>query len=590
MPAPVVPDETDARDDDPPPPKLTRILALARPERRVLAVAFVFVIIGSAAGLAYPEALRRLIDQLDVESLPGLVGTVVAIVGVQSVSVALRIYLFGTAGERIVARLRSDLFGALVRQDVSFFDGRRTGEMLSRLMADTTAVQQAVTLEVAMVVRDVFMAFGALALMLTVSTPMTLAALAVVPPIALGAVWVGRKIERFSKLVQDALAGANTSAEEAIGGVRTVRSFAQEGHETERYSKAVWKTYGLSRARLGRVATFVGVSFFTSFAAIALVLWMGLQRMLEGTLTGGDLTAFVLWSVTAAFGISGLAERWTSFMSARGSTARVFALLDREPAIPVSGGLVPEACEGRVALRGVRFAYPSRADITVLDGVDLDLWPGRVVALVGPSGAGKSTVASLLLRFYDVEAGTITLDDHALTDLDPTWLRTVVGSVPQDPVLFSTSIRDNIRYGSAAATDAEVEAAARDAHVLEFTEGLPDGLDTQVGERGVQLSGGQKQRVAIARAILRNPAVLLLDEATSALDAESEALVKDALDRLMTKRASLVIAHRLSTVKDADEVVVLEAGRVAQRGTHDELLEKGGLYARLVRRQFESTS
>lgn len=580
--------DDEARDPDPPPPKLTRILALARPERGVLTLAAFFVLLGSAAGLAYPKILGEGIDRFAGDEAPGLAGFAIAIavITVQGGSIGLRYFLFATAGERIVARLRRDLFGSLLRQEIAFFDGRRTGEMLSRLMADTTSVQQAVTLEVSMLARDLLMAFGALALMANVSIALTLTTLGIVPPIAIGAVWVGRKVERYGKKVQDSLAAANTTAEEAIGGVRTVRSFAQEERETTQYGDAVWTTYELARTRTKYVAMFIAVSFIASFSAIVVVLGLGLEQVGDGTMTGGALSAYVLWGITAAFAIAGLAERFTTFAAARGAAARVFALLDREPTIPVAGGVAPDRCEGRVALRDIRFRYPSREDVVVLDGVDLDLSPGRVVALVGPSGSGKSTIAALLMRFYDAEKGSITLDDRDYTSLDPTWLRTVVGAVPQDPMLFSTSIRENIRYGRLDATDAEVASAAAAAHVSEFADGLPDRLDTQVGERGVQLSGGQKQRVAIARAILRNPRVLLLDEATSALDAESEALVKDALDGLMAERASLVIAHRLSTVRDADEVVVLEGGRVVQRGTHDELVASEGLYSRLVRRQF----
>ncbi len=583
-------------DDDAPRPRLPvrRLWALAREERRLLGLGTVFLVLGSLAGLAYPQAFRVIID--DLGEAAGGVGPsttlrddvllMVAIVGVQAASIGLRMYLFTVAGERIVARLRQRLYARVMEQEVAFFDSRRTGELVSRLASDTTVLQVSVTVNAAMALRNLVLLAGGLTLMFLTSVRLTLLMLALVPPIAIGAVLVGKRIERISRRSQDALASSGAVAEETIGGLRTVRAFTRELAEGRRFGDAVWESFELARLRVKGMATFVAVSYFASFAALGAILWRGLEQIAAGDLTGGELTQFILYGITVGFGMGGMGEIWAELMKARGASGRVFELLDREPAMPLTGGARPEHVSGRVELRGVRFAYPSRPDAPALRGVDLAVEPGEVVALVGPSGAGKSTIAALVPRFYDPQEGAVLLDDVDLRELDPSWLRARIGSVAQEPTLFSTTIAENIRYGREGATDAEVEAAARAANAHDFVVALPDGYDTQVGERGVQLSGGQKQRVAIARALLKDPAVLILDEATSALDAESEALVKEALDRLMERRTSLVIAHRLSTVRNAHRVVVLDDGRVVQSGAHDELAREDGLYRRLLEKQF----
>jgi ATP-binding cassette subfamily B protein len=411
--------------------------------------------------------------------------------------------------------------------------------------------------------------------------------LGVVPPVALGAVAYGRRVRKLAREAQDALARANEVAEETISGIRTVRAFAAERAEGSRYAKAVWDAFAVVWRRILTSAVFMSVSSFAAFSALALVLWYGGRLVERGEMTPGGLTSFLIYTLTVALSLGGISELWADLMRASGAAERVFELLDRQPTIPLSDGNKLGEVAGHVELREVHFAYPSRKDMPVLQNVSLELLPGDVVALVGPSGSGKSTIAALLLRLYDPGRGRVTLDGHDLRELSPEWLRQRVGVVAQEPLLFSCSVAENIRYGRTNASEEEVIAAAKMANAHEFITKFPEGYETLVGERGVKLSGGQKQRVAIARAVLKNPRILVLDEATSALDAESEHLVKEALERLMKGRTTLIIAHRLSTVIGADRVVVLQDGVMVQSGDHASLMQEGGLYRRLVERQLE---
>jgi len=568
---------------------LKRIGDLARPELRRLVLGTIALTISAAMSLSYPWFVKKIIDGVLAgqgrQALNGVVFSLLGLFAIGSLMTGLRSWFFTVAGERIVADLRRRLYAAILAQEIAFFDERRTGELTNRLASDATVLQNTVTVNVSMALRYAVTGVGAVAILFWTSWKLTLVMLSIVPLVVVGARLYGRVLRRISKAYQDALARATTVAEETIGGIRTVRAFAREEVEVGRYGGAVEDSFMLARGRAKVAAIFQGVAGFASYAAIAAVLWYGGLLLTRGDMSMGELTSFLLYTFALAFAMGALSGLWEDFSKAAGASERVFELLDRTPT--VGGGQARLATvEGRVRLEAVRFAYPSRPDRVVLDGVELDLRPGTVTAVVGPSGAGKSTIAALLSRLYDPQAGRILLDDTDLRELDPDWLREQVGVVRQEPVLFATTILDNIRYGRPTASAQEVEAAARAANAHDFILGFTEGYQTLVGERGVRLSGGQKQRVAVARALLKDPRILILDEATSALDAESEHLVQEALERLMAGRTTVVIAHRLSTVKAADRIVVLDGGIILQEGTHTELIERGGLYRRLVERQF----
>jgi ATP-binding cassette subfamily B protein len=551
--------------------------------------ASLLLLLGSAAALVYPQGIRVIVDGAVGSRDPSAVRTaallMVALAFAQGFAVAGRSYLFAVAGERGVKRVRESLFRSLVSQEIAFFDGQRTGELTSRLSSDTASLQSLLSSQLSMALRNGVQVIGGLALLVFTSPRLTTVMLLVVPAVAIGAVVYGRRIKALSKRYQDALADAGHAAEESLSAIRTVRAFAAEEAEAVRYGAEVERAFGLARTRVAAAAVFMGAASAGVYVAIAVVLGYGGLLVAGGTLTAGALTAFLVYTLLIAMGLGTLADIWAEAMRGLGAAERVFELTDRVSAMPTTGGRRLPRVEGRVAFEEVAFSYPQRPEVQVLHGIGLAVRPGEVVALVGPSGAGKTTIGALLIRLYDPTAGRVTLDGVDLRELDPSWLRRLVGVVSQEPVLFSTTIAENVRYGRPEATDAEVRDAVRAANAEGFVSGFPEGLLTRVGERGQQLSGGQKQRIAIARALLKDPRILLLDEATSALDAESEALVQEALARLMRGRTAIVIAHRLSTVVGADRVVVIEGGRVAEEGPHGALLGKRGVYARLVERQ-----
>jgi ATP-binding cassette subfamily B protein len=567
-----------------------RLLGLARDEWRRLLIGTFFLALGSGAGLLYPQGIRVIIDDALTAGDPSIVDkaalVLLAVFVVQAIAVALRSILFTVAGERIVTRLRTTLYRAIMRQEIAFFDQSRTGELLNRLSSDTQVLQNTVSVNVSMALRNVASGIGGVAFLFWTSVELTGLMLLVVPPVAIGAVLYGRKVRKISRNVQDALAVASEVAEETIAGIRTVRTFTAEEAEAARYDAAVETSFELAKDRAYLVGRFMGATSFAAYVAAAAVLWWGGHLVIDGAMSVGELSAFLLYTIIVAASLGTLSSLWADLMKASGSAERIYEIIDRQPTMPASGGARLDDVKGALALEDVRFHYPTRPDVTVLSDVSLLVPAGQIVALVGPSGSGKTTIASLVSRLYDPPEGRVTLDGHDLRDLDPQWVRDQIGVVSQEPILFSASVADNIRYARPNATDAQVEAAARAANAHDFVLGFPDGYATHVGERGVQLSGGQKQRVAIARAVLKDPAILLLDEATSALDAESEHLVKEALDRLMHGRTTLIIAHRLSTVRDADRVVVLDHGHIVQSGAHATLLEEeDGLYHRLLARQ-----
>ncbi len=546
--------------------------------------------IAGSLGLVYPQAVGWLIDEIvkgdGGAGINNMAALLVVLFLVQSVFAMLRAWLFTVAGERVVADLRADLYEAIITQDIGFFDTSRTGELTNRLASDTTVLQNAVTVNVSMVMRFTMSTLGGGALMFYMSPVLTAVAVTVVPVVAIGASLYGRWMRRLSKAVQDALAASTEVAEETFQSVRTVRSFAREQQETERYKVAVEASFKLASQRALAYGAFQGAIGFAGYTSLALVVWWGGGLVAQDLMTVGELTSFLFYTMLVAMSMGALSGLYGDFMKASGASERVFQLIDRKPMIETGSGALVDKVEGHLVFDKVHFVYPARPDSPVLKGLSLDVKAGEAVALVGHSGSGKSTIAALAGRFYDPQRGAVSIDGHDLTGLDARSLREHIGLVAQEPVLFASSIAENIRYGRPDASVDEVRAAAEAANALAFIDDFPDGFLTQVGERGVRLSGGQKQRIAIARAVLKDPAILILDEATSALDAESEHLVQEALDRLMEGRTTLVIAHRLSTVRDADRVAVLDGGIVAELGTHDALLAKGGLYRKLVERQF----
>eukprot|EP00741_Cyanophora_paradoxa_P017211 tig00020961_g16623.t1 len=567
--------------------EMMRLWNLARPEAPILLTAIACLGVASATSLAFPKIMGSMMDVASrgaagVEELQSSATLLAALFGVGAVASSARSVLLYLTTERIALRLRQQMFASVIEQDLAFFDEARTGEIINRLGSDVKIVAKCISENASSAARSVLALAVSLVLLLSISPKLTVISVSVLLPMAALAAVYGRYIKLLSKSLQGALAEATSVAEERLGSVRLVRYFAREPLEKERYWQKALEVFRTGRE--GAIANGLYTGFATSVANLSslLVLFVGGTMVAQGAITVGDLTAFSMYAVYAGLGITGASSVYSELMRAVGASARVFEILERVPAVPCSGGRRLERLEGHVELRGVVFRYPTRPEAEVLSGLDLAIHPGRMVAVVGGSGSGKSTIAALIARLYEPDAGAVLFDGVDARTLDPRWLRESIGIVPQELTLFATSIRENIRYGRLDATDEEVEQAAREANAEEFIRELPDGYETHVGEAGRSLSGGQKQRVAIARALVKRPRLLILDEATSALDNESERLVQEALQRATRGRSCLVIAHRLSTIEHADTIAVLQDGRIAELGSYSELMARDGPFRRLV--------
>jgi ATP-binding cassette subfamily B protein len=570
------------------------LISLAKNELWLIVIGTIGLVLTSGINLLIPQYIGQLIDTVTNSSdaklaLSTLVLSFFGLMLLFAIFTFIRAFSYTLAGERVVARLRRNLFDNIVVQEIGFFDETKTGELINRLSSDTKALENAVTVNISMALRNVIQALGGLFILFYISWKLSLVMIATIPPLSIGAVIYGRFVKSLSKKVQDALAKSSDVAEESFSNIRTVRSFGQESKHKKLYSDAIEESYQLAKKLALAGGTFQGGVMFVANSALVGVLWYGGTLVLNKEMTIGTLTSFLLYTIFVGVALGILSTLYFDIVKALGATERVHALIQRIPKIicdsSVGERLDSSSMQGFVEFKNVNFAYPARRDNQVLHDFSLSLEPGQVVALVGQSGGGKSTVASLLQRYYDPDSGFISVDNVNISDLDVIWLRHKIGAVSQEPVLFATSIRENISYGREDATEEEIIQAAKEANAHQFISQFKEGYDTKVGERGVRLSGGQKQRVAIARALLKNPKILILDEATSALDADSEHLVQQALEKLMKGRTVLVIAHRLSTVKNADKVCVVHQGRIVETGRHQELLQRGGMYKKLVERQ-----
>ena len=570
---------------------LRALLPFLAPYRGLMIAAILALVLTAMISLTLPLAVRRVIDTFgtgEAELLDQYFVAALIIAALLAVGTGLRYALVTRFGERVVADIRKAVFDRVISMSPAFYENLMTGEVLSRITTDTTLILSVIGSSVSIALRNMLIVTGGLVLMLFTSAKLTAMVLLIVPAVIVPILVLGRRLRVLSRENQDWIAASSGNASESLGAVQTVQAFTNEAASQSQFAQMTEASYDAAQRRIKTRALMTIIVIFLVFAGVVGVLWMGARDVRADQMTPGALVQFVIYAVMVAGGVAALSEIWGELQRAAGATERLVELLRTEDTVqdPAAAIALPSPVAGRIGFEDVHFRYPARPDVQALDGVNLSINPGETVAFVGPSGAGKTTIIQLILRFYDPASGRITLDGVDLRDVSRAAFRRSVALVPQDPVIFAASARENIRFGRPDATDAEIDAAAEAAAAHGFISALPDGYDSYLGERGVMLSGGQKQRIAIARAILRDAPVLLLDEATSALDAESERAVQAAVDRLSADRTTLIVAHRLATVKKADRIVVLEAGRIVDMGTHDELVTKGGLYARLARLQF----
>lgn len=571
---------------------LSLLLPYLRPHRGRVTLAMLSLLVAAGTVLAFGACLSALIDRGFAQGRPDVLNYALASLLVVALVLAIasgtRFYLVSWLGERVVGDVRRDLFAHVVRLGPAWFEIKRSGDVMSRISSDAQLIEQVVGSSASVALRNTLMCVGGVVMLVVTNPKLALWVLALVPIVVAPIIVFGRRVRKLSREAQARVADLVSEGGETLDAIRTVQAFAQEERAGRRFAQTTERAFYAAIARTGQRGVMTTLVIFIVFAAVGFLLWMGGQDVIAGEITAGDLSAFVFYAVLVATSGGQISETIGDLQRASGAAERLAELREEQPIIrePAQPKALPEPGQGAVDFDAVSFRYPTRPDALALDGFDLKIAPGETVAIVGPSGAGKTTVFNLLLRFYDPEKGTIRLDGVDARDLRLSDLRRAMAIVPQEPVLFTASVAENIRYGRPDASDAEVREAAAAASALAFIEALPLGFATDLGTRGVRLSGGQRQRIAVARALLCDPLVLLLDEATSALDAESEVAVQKALDRVMHKRTTLVIAHRLATVQKADRIVVVDQGRVVDIGTHAELVRRGGLYARLAELQF----
>jgi ATP-binding cassette subfamily B protein len=574
---------------------LAGLAPFLRPYRLLVLGALGALTLTAVVSLVLPLAVRRVVDgfaEADAALLDEYFVAFLIIAALLALGTGLRYWLVTRLGEAVVADIRRAVFDKVTGMSPAFFEKILTGEILSRITTDTTLILSVIGSSVSYALRNALMLVGGLILLMLTSPKLTGLVLLIVPAVVVPIIVLGRRLRTLSRENQDWIATSSGSASESLLAVQTVQAFTHEGETRRAFADVTAKSLASAQKRVATRAVMTVIVIFLVFAGIVGVLWIGARDVRAGEMSVGELIQFVIYAVMVAGAVGALSEIWGELMRAAGATERLVELLNTDDTVqdPAAPKALPRPVRGEIGFRDVTFRYPARPEVSALQGVTLEVLPGETVALVGPSGAGKTTILQLLMRFYDPQGGAVTLDGMDLRQMARADFRRAIALVPQDPVIFAASARENIRFGRPEATDAEVEAAARAAAAHDFLSALPQGYDTFLGERGVMLSGGQRQRVAIARAILRDAPVLLLDEATSALDAESERAVQAAVETLSQGRTTLVVAHRLATVKRADRIVVFDQGRIVAQGRHDDLVAEGGLYARLARLQFTDGS